>query len=54
MSLRKKGREVTVYVREHIVALVDGVEMTFGDAKALDQGRATLDQIAALRRQQSN
>lgn len=45
-NLRGKGYSVNVYVTDQMVVLVDGVEMTFDDARALDAGRVTLDELA--------
>jgi hypothetical protein len=48
-SLREKGHRVKVYVVDRMMVLVDGVEMTFDDAKALDRGWVTLEDIAQRR-----
>lgn len=45
-SLREKGHKVTIYVADQLRVVVDGVEMPFDDAAALDRGLVTLDEIA--------
>jgi hypothetical protein len=43
---RSKGHAVDIHVVDRLLVMVDGVEMSFDDAKALDRGWLTLDQLA--------
>ena len=45
-SLRRKGYRIDIRVSQVMHVAVNGVEMPFGDARALDRGFVTLDEIA--------
>lgn len=50
-SLREKGHLVHVYVRDTMMVLVDGVDMTFEEARALNTGASTIQEIATRKSQ---
>ncbi len=50
-SLRSKGHILNIYVVDRLLVMVDGVEMSFGDARAFNDGRVTLDELARRRAQ---
>lgn len=46
VSLRGKGHSVEIRVTRLMRVAIDGIEMPFDDARALDRGLVTLDEIA--------